>query len=89
MDAGVELQPQLDRFSRPDILKLFAIGIGDSRRVRLHGSSRVPVCLRRRTGPGLAIVRHIVEHSGTVRATSDGPGTGATFIVELPAPEVT
>jgi signal transduction histidine kinase len=37
-------------------------------------------------GLGLAIVRHIVElHGGTVRATSDGPGTGATFIVELPS----
>jgi signal transduction histidine kinase len=41
-------------------------------------------------GLGLAIVRHIVElHNGTVRATSDGPGTGATFTVELPASEVT
>ena len=37
-------------------------------------------------GLGLAIVRHIVElHGGTVAAESDGPGTGATFIVELPA----
>jgi PAS domain S-box-containing protein len=37
-------------------------------------------------GLGLAIVRHIVElHGGTVSAESDGPGKGATFIVELPA----
>jgi PAS domain S-box-containing protein len=37
-------------------------------------------------GLGLAIVRHLVElHGGTVRAVSDGPGTGAAFIVELPA----
>ena len=36
-------------------------------------------------GLGLAIVRHIVElHGGTVAAESEGPGTGATFIVELP-----
>ncbi|HLY38338.1 MAG TPA: GAF domain-containing sensor histidine kinase [Candidatus Binatia bacterium] len=36
-------------------------------------------------GLGLAIVRHIVElHGGEVRAHSDGPGTGATFIVTLP-----
>jgi signal transduction histidine kinase len=37
-------------------------------------------------GLGLAIVRYIVElHGGSVSATSGGPGTGATFIVELPA----
>jgi PAS domain S-box-containing protein len=36
-------------------------------------------------GLGLAIVRHIVElHGGGVRASSDGPGRGATFIVSLP-----
>ena len=35
--------------------------------------------------PGLAIVRQLVElHGGTVAARSDGAGTGATFIVELP-----
>jgi PAS domain S-box-containing protein len=37
-------------------------------------------------GLGLAIVRTLVAlHGGTVRADSDGPGTGATFIVELKA----
>jgi PAS domain S-box-containing protein len=36
-------------------------------------------------GLGLSIVRHVVEaHGGGVRATSDGPGTGATFTVRLP-----
>ncbi|HET8783021.1 MAG TPA: ATP-binding protein [Pyrinomonadaceae bacterium] len=36
-------------------------------------------------GLGLAIVRHLVElHGGTVRASSDGAGQGATFTVELP-----
>jgi signal transduction histidine kinase/DNA-binding response OmpR family regulator len=36
-------------------------------------------------GLGLAIVRHVVElHGGSVRAHSDGPGRGATFVVELP-----
>jgi signal transduction histidine kinase/CheY-like chemotaxis protein len=38
-------------------------------------------------GLGLAIVRTIVElHGGTVQATSDGEGRGATFTVTLPIP---
>jgi PAS domain S-box-containing protein len=36
-------------------------------------------------GLGLSIVRYVVErHGGTVRAESEGPGRGATFIVDLP-----
>ncbi len=36
-------------------------------------------------GLGLAIVRSIVElHGGTVKAQSDGPGQGSTFVVRLP-----
>ncbi|MBA3485504.1 MAG: response regulator [Pirellulales bacterium] len=36
-------------------------------------------------GLGLAIVRQVVElHGGSVRATSAGPGAGATFVVALP-----
>jgi PAS domain S-box-containing protein len=36
-------------------------------------------------GLGLALVRHFVElHGGDVKATSEGPGNGATFVVSLP-----
>ncbi len=36
-------------------------------------------------GLGLSIVKNLVEmHGGTVVASSDGPGKGATFVVKLP-----
>lgn len=36
-------------------------------------------------GLGLAIVKHLIElHGGVVRATSEGQGQGATFVVVLP-----
>jgi signal transduction histidine kinase len=36
-------------------------------------------------GLGLAIVKHMIElHGGKAHAHSDGPGTGATFTVEIP-----
>jgi PAS domain S-box-containing protein len=41
-------------------------------------------------GLGLSIVRHLIElHGGTVRAFSDGEGSGATFMLQLPQAPVT
>jgi two-component system CheB/CheR fusion protein len=38
-------------------------------------------------GLGLAICKGLVElHGGSIRAASDGPGRGATFVVEFPPP---
>jgi len=60
----------IDPATLPFIFERFRQGAG-----RGHGG----------LGIGLALVRHLVElHGGEVRASSDGPGTGATFTVQLP-----
>jgi PAS domain S-box-containing protein len=49
---------------------------GDSRTTRNHGG----------LGLGLAITKHLVEqHGGEIHAHSDGPGTGTTVSIRLPA----
>jgi PAS domain S-box-containing protein len=41
-------------------------------------------------GLGLSIVRHLIElHGGTVRAVSDGEGSGATFMLQIPQAPIT
>ena len=49
---------------------------GDTGTTRRHGG----------LGLGLAIVKHLAElHGGSIEARSDGPGSGATFVLRLPA----
>jgi signal transduction histidine kinase/ActR/RegA family two-component response regulator len=72
-DTGIGIAPDF----LPHVFERFRQAEPSSTRV--HGG----------LGLGLSIVRHIVEaHGGTVEATSDGPGRGATFRVLLPAGDV-
>src|SRR4029077_9064741 len=66
------------------------VGISDEDKVRLfteggHGKESQKVNVHS-TGYGLFIAKNIVTaFGGTIRAESEGPGKGSTFIVELPA----
>jgi len=78
VDSHVEIQVTDDGEGiRPEVLPYIfdRFRQGDSTTTRPHGG----------LGLGLALVRHLVDlHGGRVRAASDGPGRGATFVVELP-----
>jgi PAS domain S-box-containing protein len=90
--AGALVEMRLDRRDDDVCLVVRDTGRGISRdflpfifeRFRQAETAEV----RRTTGGlglGLAIVRHLVElHGGSVAATSDGDGQGATFTVRLP-----
>ena len=68
-DTGVGVAPEF----LPFVFDAFRQA--DSSLTRVHGG----------LGIGLTIVRHLVElHGGHVTASSPGPDTGATFVVELP-----
>jgi signal transduction histidine kinase/CheY-like chemotaxis protein len=68
-DTGVGIEPE----NLPRIFELFAQA--DTTLARAQGG----------LGIGLTLVRALVDlHGGTVRAESEGPGRGSTFIVWLP-----
>jgi CheY-like chemotaxis protein len=68
-DTGIGIPPEF----LPHIFERFRQAEGGT--TRRHGG----------LGLGLAITRHIIEmHGGTIHATSDGEGKGATFRVKLP-----
>ncbi len=69
------------------------VGISDEDKKRLfteggHGAESIKVNVHS-TGYGLYIAKQITEaHGGTIRAESEGPGKGSTFIAEFPVGKV-
>jgi signal transduction histidine kinase/CheY-like chemotaxis protein len=76
-EAAIRVRDQGAGLSPEDMSRLFG---------RFQRLSAKPTAGESSTGLGLSIARRIVElHGGTIRAASDGPGTGATFEIVLPA----
>ncbi|WP_315740551.1 MULTISPECIES: DUF3369 domain-containing protein [unclassified Bradyrhizobium] len=72
-DQGAGLSPE-------DLGRLFG---------RFQRLSAKPTAGESSTGLGLSIVKRIVDmHGGEVTARSDGPGSGSTFTITLPAAEL-
>ena len=72
-DEGAGLSPE-------DLGRLFG---------RFQRLSAKPTAGESSTGLGLSIVKRIIDmHGGEVTAASNGPGTGSTFTILLPAAEM-
>jgi signal transduction histidine kinase len=87
--VDVQGEVRVEVFRTPNTVRIIVRddGCGMSEEVRKHLFE--PFFTRRRTGQGiglgLSITHRIVhEHGGDIEATSDGPGLGSQFVVELP-----
>ena len=86
---------QLRRSSGKVVLHLSDTGIGFDEQTKKHLFERFyradesGVQKQSGSGLGLPLVKAIVElYGGKIRAYSDGPGEGSTFVVELPLSDV-
>jgi signal transduction histidine kinase len=76
-EASIKVRDRGAGLSPEDLSRLFG---------RFQRLSAKPTGGETSTGLGLSIAKRIVElHGGTIRASSDGPGAGATFEIVLPA----
>jgi signal transduction histidine kinase len=76
-EASIKVKDQGAGLSPEDMSRLFG---------RFQRLSAKPTGGESSTGLGLSIAKRIVElHGGTILASSDGPGAGATFEIVLPA----
>jgi signal transduction histidine kinase/DNA-binding NarL/FixJ family response regulator len=74
--ASIKVKDQGPGLTREDMSRLFG---------RFQRLSAQPTAGESSTGLGLSIAKRIVElHGGTIEATSEGPGKGATFEILLP-----
>jgi signal transduction histidine kinase len=76
-EASIKVKDQGAGLSPEDMSRLFG---------RFQRLSAKPTGGESSTGLGLSIAKRIVElHGGTIRASSEGPGAGATFEIVLPS----
>jgi len=91
---GGSVSLKLQRSGRKAVIHLSDTGIGFDRKTknrlfeRFYRTDRAEVQDRPGSGLGLPLVKAIIErYDGKIRAYSDGPGQGSTFVVELPMAE--
>jgi signal transduction histidine kinase/CheY-like chemotaxis protein len=78
-EASIKVRDRGAGLSPEDMGRLFG---------RFQRLSAKPTGGESSTGLGLSITKQIVDlHGGTIRVSSDGPGTGSTFEIVLPAAE--
>jgi signal transduction histidine kinase len=91
---GGSINLELKRSSNKAVLHLSDTGVGfdgdtkDRLFERFYRATQQEVQDQPGSGLGLPLVKAIIElYGGKIRAYSDGPGKGSTFVVELPLVE--